>query len=1281
MAFPQTIQDVRVDFRFDGSTWVDQTAYVQVLDENGGIQITSGRQDWAGRVDPATCTMRIDNRDGRFSPRNPLGPYYGQIGRNTPVRVSVMTGTPYLELTGSTSDLASTPDNAALDITGDLDVRIDLELTNWFQGLTNQSADALEFVGKFQSGQKSWLIGINDNLLFLEHSSDGTNSKLSQAGAQFSPSPHGRLAVRVTLDVDNGAGGYTTTFYTAPTMDGPWTQLGGPHIGPATSSIFNSTSPLNIGNASNFVFEQAVGKVLKLEVRNGINGTVVANPDFTAQAVGTTSFADAAGRTWTVSGGASITNRNVRFVGEVPSWPLDQDASGSDIYVELEAAGIMRRMKANQSGLQSTLRRRIPTYSPVAYWPMEEGESAELANSPVRGVGPLRMDPASWGANETLVSSEALPEVDSSGARLCQMAGPIPGFTSTGEWAVHWMYRDDTVNTTTYTFMRFETTGSIRQWLLQWRNNLTTILMLDDEGAVIQTDTWATGTDLYNQWIHVYFEATQDGSDVDYVVAWQDVGGDVGLINGAVTGQTIGRPTKVASPTGGYAADLSGMAIGHISVWDSKADAINAYRNAVDAWKGETTFDRLERVMREEGLPISLLALDTDTHTVGEQRAQQLFEVLQDAADVDGGILFEHREDLRLAYRSRVSLYNQEPTVTLAYASDLMPGLKPQDDDQGTVNDVTVTRTSAGSYRLEETEGPMAATDYPDGIGRYPEEFTLKLASDGQAPDQAGWLLHLGTVDEARYPRVTVWLQAAPSLIPQVSSLVIGDRMVITDPPGKFQYDDIDLIVQGYTEFINQYRWEFDFVCTPASPWDVGHAGTDGAAADDERFSWADGTDSIVGNSVSDTETVLPVATPTGLPWTSDPFDSPYLLTVSGETVRVDAPGGVCNNNPFFTSNTTDWTAQSCSIARSTAVVHPHPDAVASLLVTPNGVTASGGALCTQTAVGTIIPGAQYVASMWVYSPAGWSDLRPAVNWNNSAGTFISSSFGSGFAVPAGEWTFLTQTFTAPATASRGVMRAHHASTPAASDIYYVWAPRLTRLRASEVYDDFGRTSTDTWDVSDSGTAWTNTGGAAADYDVLSGYGRHINPAVSTGHHSTDSGGRGTVDIYCTMTVAATSTGGSQFCGILARYTDINNLYEARVEYATTGAMTLSIRKRVASVETQLGTFTSPLVNIPCRVRFKLNGTTLKAKIWDPTNGREPSGWPIVVTDSSFSNGQAGVKSVRAAANTNANAEFRFDSFDMINRQEFVVTRSYNGVVKAHGLDPVALRHPAIVAL
>lgn len=70
---------------FINSAWTDITQWVY---RRGVITITRGRADETSQVQPQTARIVLDDRDGRFSPRNPTGPYYGQLQRNTPLRVS-----------------------------------------------------------------------------------------------------------------------------------------------------------------------------------------------------------------------------------------------------------------------------------------------------------------------------------------------------------------------------------------------------------------------------------------------------------------------------------------------------------------------------------------------------------------------------------------------------------------------------------------------------------------------------------------------------------------------------------------------------------------------------------------------------------------------------------------------------------------------------------------------------------------------------------------------------------------------------------------------------------------------------------------------------------------------------------------------------------------------------------------------------------------------------------------------------------------------------------------
>jgi hypothetical protein len=66
-------------------SWIDITQYVRF---DLGVSVTAGRRDERSRVTASRAVLKLDNRDGRFSRKNPTGPYYGMLSRNTPIRMS-----------------------------------------------------------------------------------------------------------------------------------------------------------------------------------------------------------------------------------------------------------------------------------------------------------------------------------------------------------------------------------------------------------------------------------------------------------------------------------------------------------------------------------------------------------------------------------------------------------------------------------------------------------------------------------------------------------------------------------------------------------------------------------------------------------------------------------------------------------------------------------------------------------------------------------------------------------------------------------------------------------------------------------------------------------------------------------------------------------------------------------------------------------------------------------------------------------------------------------------
>lgn len=175
----------------------------------------------------------------------------------------------YIYLPGVLGYGLETPDAAALDITGDIDIRVKIAPDDWTPAATQA------FLGKDSSGNRSYIFGLGaSGALALTTTANGTTSISFTSTANLSALPDGTVKwVRVTLDVDNGAGGKSANFYTSD--DGSlWTQLGTTVTSAGTTSIFSGSANLTIGQnpGSGQVFK---GKVYAASIRNGINGTEV----------------------------------------------------------------------------------------------------------------------------------------------------------------------------------------------------------------------------------------------------------------------------------------------------------------------------------------------------------------------------------------------------------------------------------------------------------------------------------------------------------------------------------------------------------------------------------------------------------------------------------------------------------------------------------------------------------------------------------------------------------------------------------------------------------------------------------------------------------------------------------------------------------------------------------------------------------------------------------------------------------------------------------------------
>jgi len=1291
VAFPETPLPITVEVSLDGTAWTDITSDVRAADQ---IEITRGRSDWGQQTDPGRCSFSLNNRDGKYSPRNPESPFYGQIGRNTPVRVSVEAGDAALWMPGGAeTNTISVLDTAAIDITGDIDIRLDATLFNWHlaDGMIGRGLTSVltELIGKYATSgsQRSWYLSVQNGSLVLRWSEDGTQSTgYTVTCSDVLPvPPTGRMAVRATLDVDNGAGGFTCRFYTSDSIDGIWTQLGNTETAGATTSLYNSTAPLHIGNANNgTAYTMPHGYVHAAEVRNGIDGTIVANPIFANEAVGSASFVDEAGLTWVYDADnvdTQITKRKVRFVGEISSWTPEWDTGGHDIVTRVEASGVLRRLSQGVVAAKSpAYREYTSTYRTgiIAYWPMEDGSEATSIASAFDGHSPMSIKgtvtPAAysdWAASDPILT-----------VGTGSLRANVPAYTTTGYIFTRVFIAVPAAGVAAeQRLFSFTQTGTARNWSVFMNTNGSLALRAyDAEGAEILN----TGYYLFalnGEKKSVGVELTTSGSNISYRLISYDLITSTlntsvsGAISGTLTGYTVGRATQVRFGEDGLMNDT---AFGHLALSDDSEAFTNA-TNALIGWDGERAAARVHRLGVEEDITAYTTAFGDQQ--MGVQSRSTVLDLMRNAEEVDQGILGEQRDILGVKLVQRTSLYNQVPTMVLNYegSDGLVAPLDPVDDDQLVTNDVTVTREGGSFARTTLTSGALSTQSPPNGIGLYDTSYTFQLYSDDQPSHHAGWLLHRGTWDETRFPQVTVDLANAPATVSAALLTDFGCRLQITNPPPWLPPDTIDLLVQGYTESFDQYHWTIKYNCTPYGPYNVAYE----AYSPQSLYTHADTDGSVLKEDLTTTETDVDVQVTSGPEWV---IAAPSLVT-----------------NYAFETDLTGWAGNGCTIERVETPGIPPFLGDWSMKLTPDGVTQYPNAGSDMTAV-TV--GKSYTFSGWQMCETSRSvDLN--INWFDATFNYLSTN-SANETLTAGEWTWFQGTAIAPASAAYVNMSPTVPDFPPATDVLYsdmlTLRPtvddelpddfpfdiriggevmRVTGCTRS-VYDKFGRTESNGWGTADSGQTWATTG-TAADFSVTGGYGAISPSAVNSARLALITAPSADIDVYVDITTATIPTGGPIFAGPVIRTVDNSNFYNLRLEYTTSSTVIATLQKRVSGSGTQLATYTVPVTHAGgtfLRTRFQVTGSTVRARVWERTTP-EPGDWNLSASDTSITTvDSVGIRSYRDTTNTSVNPQIQFDNFKVVNPQTFTVTRSMNGVVKTHsaGAD-VRLAYPAITAL
>lgn len=874
-----------LDFSYElfvGNTWVDITTDVHAAGEV--VRITSARANESSDPETFKADLVFDNATDKYSTDNPTGPYFGDFGLNTPLRVSRNLARDTFSTTvvneWNTDDLGH---DYQLFGTGGSILFSDWQKAGGKGTMSIPVANGFRRTKLPDVALRDVDVAATFSLPFTDVTGGNLDAGLSLREAVAVSSRQYYVRIEITP-----AEAVLAVIY--DTVDGTLASATVPGLTHTSSQALRIRAQVE---------EQTIrGKVWPAGGSEPYDWHVVLH-DYRLTAAGAVGVRCGAssGNTnakpilWSVD---DLVIRTPRCAVELSSIKHRWGSSDTDRYAVIEASGILWRLGQGNSALQSTLRRGLTTLpvAPVAYWPAEDSEGSTSVASAIPGVGAMYVaGPTEFASYDAIDASMPLPVV-----KAAAWIGSIPPYTSTGFVQLRYVMHEPAGAVPDHEpIVDVHTAGSGGsniKWEVKNRNAGDLALEVWTTSGVNLFDSGVLTAGIADKNVMISLELTQNGANVDWRLAYLEIGLELGFFfSGTVTSQTLRSAVRVS--VGPY-YNIGDTTIGHINVRKEITSLFDLAPELV-GYTGESSVTRITRLCVQNNISLSTVQnTDIDSARMGPQRPLKLLELLKQAADADQGTLTEPRGELGISYRERAANYNQAATVTLDYAAEhLSPPFVPVVDDLPVHNDVTVSRVKGSSAREEITEGRLSVLEPKDGgVGRYDHEVTVNVYGDDQLADLAGWIAHMGTIPQTRYPKATAdlgFLSAA--LAAAMCDLHPDDRFDIVNARSGQTPNTISQLARGFAEELTPFTHQITLNGAPESAYrvlefDNADSHFDGAAA------LAIGINTVV-NSFTVT-----VPTTEAL-WTTDPADMPIEFTVDGEVISVGAVSGTSSPQTF----------------------------------------------------------------------------------------------------------------------------------------------------------------------------------------------------------------------------------------------------------------------------------------------------------------------------------------------------------------------------------------------
>ena len=513
-------------------------------------------------------------------------------------------------------------------------------------------------------------------------------------------------------------------------------------------------------------------------------------------------------------------HRGTMFLASMrPRW----DESLKFSVVDVVAQGRLRRLQQRDDVLKSAAYTAIQrmasnsgNVSPLVHWPFEDESNATKAASAVAGVDALSVTDVEFAADSSILGAAPLARLTATTV----INGPVPVYTDTGTWTAMWCMTIPSEPASETVLMDIVTSSSganrYRLTLLPGAPSQLVVKIFSPASVeLFNSGTTVTESLFYGAGHFYTFTATQNGADIDFSATWY------GLVSGGksgtVTTQTLGVAQNLLVALG-FGADDYGF--GHLALHTAPgADGSFSGTAVAEANAGDWPWARFQRLCTEQSIPYTMDQSDNQDLEMGPQTVASFISLVRETELVEGCVVTDSGESAGevglLWFPAREDRENINASMTLdASVGQVAPGFTPVLDDQDVVNDFEASRSDGSSVRV--TDETSIAT-----IGRYRQGTTFNVNDDSFLVHLAGWRVNLGTVPGMRFPTVSWNLRRSPELAEEWMACRLFHRIDITDPPSQYPPDDIQAILEGYTETISSDEWTVQANLSPFRPNEV----------------------------------------------------------------------------------------------------------------------------------------------------------------------------------------------------------------------------------------------------------------------------------------------------------------------------------------------------------------------------------------------------------------------------------------------------------------------------